>query len=163
MTKALVAILMGSKSDWPLMEQAGLTLDSLNIPYEARVLSAHRTPDALFEYVASAEKNGIEVIIGAAGGAAHLPGVIAAKTLLPVIGVPMPSQSLNGMDSLLSIVQMPAGIPVATMAIGKAGAINSALFAASILSVKHPEHRAAIKTYRDKQAQTILENSNLKG
>ncbi len=163
MTKNLISILMGSKSDWPIMEQSGLMLDDLNIPYEARVLSAHRTPDALFEYLLTAEQKGIEVFIGAAGGAAHLPGVIAAKTFLPVIGVPMPSQSLNGLDSLLSIVQMPAGIPVATMAIGKPGAINAALFAASIISVKHPEYREAIKNYRAKQAQTILENSNLKG
>ncbi len=160
MTKILVSILMGSKSDWPTMEHAGLTLDALKIPYEARVLSAHRTPDALFEYVETAEKRGVEVIIGAAGGAAHLPGVIAAKTLLPVIGVPMPSQALNGLDSLLSIVQMPGGIPVATMAIGKPGAVNAGLFAASILSVKHPEYREAIKKYREKQAQAILENSN---
>jgi 5-(carboxyamino)imidazole ribonucleotide mutase len=145
------------------MEHAGLTLDSLNIPYEARALSAHRTPDALFQYVASAEKNGVEVIIAAAGGAAHLPGVVAGKTLLPVIGVPMESQSLKGLDSLLSIVQMPAGIPVATMAIGKPGAINAALFAASILSVKHAEYRTAIKEYREKQAKAILESSNLKG
>lgn len=163
MSKAIVSILMGSKSDWPIMEQAGLTLDALNIPYEARVLSAHRTPDALFDYVASANNNGIEVIIAGAGGAAHLPGVIAAKTLLPVIGVPMLSPALNGMDSLLSIVQMPAGIPVATMAIGKAGAINAALYAASILSVKDNQYRNAIQSYRDKQAQTILENSNPKG
>src|SRR3990167_1718208 len=153
---------MGSKSDWPLMEQAGLLLDTLNISYEARVLSAHRTPDALFDYVKLLETRGIEVIIAGAGGAAHLPGVIAAKTLLPVIGVPMPSQALNGMDSLLSIVQMPAAIPVATMAIGKAGAINAGLFAASILSVKNPAIRAAIKIYREKQAQAILENSNPK-
>ena len=158
----VVSILMGSKSDWPLMEQAGLLLDTLNISYEARVLSAHRTPDALFDYVKSLETRGVEVVIAGAGGAAHLPGVIAAKTLLPVIGVPMPSQALNGMDSLLSIVQMPAGIPVATMAIGKAGAINAGLFAASILSVKNPAIRAAIKIYREKQAQAILENSDPK-
>lgn len=163
MTKNLVTILMGSKSDWPIMENAGLTLDSLNIPYEARALSAHRTPDALFEYIANATNNGVEVIIAGAGGAAHLPGVIAGKTLLPVIGVPIQTQSLNGMDSLLSIVQMPGGIPVATMAIGKAGAVNAGLFAASILSVKYPEFRAAIKTYRDKQAQAVIESSILKG
>jgi 5-(carboxyamino)imidazole ribonucleotide mutase len=112
MTKPLVAILMGSKSDWPLMEQAALILESLEIPCEARVLSVHRTPDALFDYVETAEQRGIEIIIAGAGGAAHLPGVVAAKTLLPVIGVPVPSQALNGMDSLLSIVQMPGGIPV---------------------------------------------------
>lgn len=162
MVKSLVSILMGSKSDWPIMEQAGLMLDVLNIPYEARVLSAHRTPDALFDYIKAAEQQGVEVMIGGAGGAAHLPGVIAAKTLLPVIGVPMPSDALNGMDSLLSIVQMPAGIPVATMAIGKSGAVNAALFAASILSVKYGEFRQAIKAYREKQAKTILENSNPK-
>lgn len=160
MTKILVGILMGSKSDWPLMEQAGIALTALGIQYEARVLSAHRTPDALFDYVESAETRGIEVIIAGAGGAAHLPGVIAAKTLLPVIGVPMPSQALNGMDSLLSIVQMPAGIPVATMAIGKAGAVNAGLYAAAILSLKYPEYRNNIKQYREKQAQTILENVN---
>ncbi len=163
MTKTLVSILMGSKSDWSNMEHAGATLDMLEIPHEAKVLSAHRTPDALFKYVATAEKQGVEVIIAGAGGAAHLPGVIAAKTLIPVIGVPMPSPLLNGMDSLLSIVQMPAGIPVATMAIGKAGAINAALFAASILGVKYANYRDAIQKYRDKQAQTILEDSNLKG
>lgn len=163
MKKPLVSILMGSKSDWPIMENAGNILESLNIEYDARALSAHRTPDALFEYIANAEKNGVEVIIAAAGGAAHLPGVVAAKTLLPVIGVPIPSQSLNGMDSLFSIVQMPGGIPVATMAIGKAGAVNSGLFAASILSVKYPEYRQAIKEYRQKQAQTVLDNSNLRG
>jgi 5-(carboxyamino)imidazole ribonucleotide mutase len=158
MTKILVGILMGSKSDWPLMEQSALTLKMLNIGYEARVLSAHRTPDALFAYVASAAERGIEVIIAGAGGAAHLPGVVASKTLLPVIGVPVQSQALNGMDSLLSIVQMPAGIPVATMAIGKAGAINAALFAATMLGLKFPEYRDAIKNYRARQAQTLLEN-----
>lgn len=161
MSKILVGILMGSKSDWPIMEHASLTLQSLNIFCEARVLSAHRTPDALFEYVETAESRGLEVIIAGAGGAAHLPGVIAAKTLLPVIGVPMQTPTLNGMDSLLSIVQMPGGIPVATMAIGKAGAINAGLFAASILAVKYPEYRDAIQKYRDEQAQTILENSKL--
>lgn len=163
MTKNLISILMGSKSDWPVMEHAGSILETFNIPFEARALSAHRTPDALFEYIAQAEEKGVEVIIAAAGGAAHLPGVIAAKTLLPVIGVPMPTQSLNGMDSLFSIVQMPAGIPVATMAIGKAGAINAALFAISILSVKDDHYRQALRVYRETQAQTILETSNLKG
>lgn len=162
MTQLLVTLIMGSKSDWPIMEHAGLTLDSLNIAYEARILSAHRTPDALFDYVALTEKQGVEVIIAGAGGAAHLPGVIAGKTLLPVVGVPMTS-TLNGLDSLLSIVQMPAGIPVATMAVGKAGAINAALFAASILSVKYPEYRQAIQHYRDKQAQAILNDSNPRG
>jgi 5-(carboxyamino)imidazole ribonucleotide mutase len=158
-----VGILMGSKSDWPLMEQAGLVLRNLEIGYEARVLSAHRTPDALFAYVDTAEDRGIEVIIAGAGGAAHLPGVIAAKTLIPVIGVPVQSQALNGIDSLLSIVQMPAGIPVATMAIGKAGAVNAGLFAAAILSVKYPHLRINIRNYRDNQAQIILENVNPEG
>lgn len=159
MTAPLVGILMGSKSDWPIMEQAGLILESLKISYEARVLSAHRTPDALFEYVETAEQRGMEVIIAGAGGAAHLPGVIAAKTLLPVIGVPMPS-AINGLDSLLSIVQMPGGIPVATMAIGKAGAVNAALFAAAILGVKTPGVRERIGAFRNKQAEAILENVN---
>lgn len=163
MTKTLVSLVMGSKSDWPVMEHAGHTLDALGIGFEARVLSAHRTPDALFEYLKKAEEKGIEIFIAGAGGAAHLPGVVAAKTLLPVIGVPMPSQSLNGMDSLLSIVQMPAGIPVATMAIGKAGTINAALFAASILSMKYPECRQAVQQYRQKQAQAILENVDPRG
>jgi 5-(carboxyamino)imidazole ribonucleotide mutase len=163
MAKILVGILMGSKSDWPMMEQAGIVLKSLGIGYEARVLSAHRTPDALFEYVATAEERGIEVIIAGAGGAAHLPGVIAAKTLLPVIGCPMPSQALNGMDSLLSIVQMPGGIPVATMAIGKAGCVNAGLYAAAILSLKYPEYRTQLKKYREKQAQALLENVNPEG
>jgi 5-(carboxyamino)imidazole ribonucleotide mutase len=160
MTTPLVGILMGSKSDWPIMEQSALILESLQIPYEARVLSAHRTPDALFEYVETAEQRGMEIIIAGAGGAAHLPGVIAAKTLLPVIGVPMPSQALNGIDSLLSIVQMPGGIPVATMAIGKPGAVNAALFAAAILGVKTATYRERIKNFRSKQAQAILENVN---
>ncbi len=155
-----VAIIMGSKSDWPVMESAGQVLDSLNIGYEARVLSAHRTPDALFDYLKEAEKRGIKVFIGAAGGAAHLPGVIAAKTLLPVIGVPMTS-ALNGMDSLLSIAQMPGGIPVATMAIGKAGATNAGLFAASILANENPDYREAIKKFREKQAEKILAESEI--
>ena len=163
MTQPLVTILMGSKSDWPVMEQASLTLDKLGIGNEARVLSAHRTPDALFDYIKTAEQRGIEVIIAGAGGAAHLPGVIAGKTLLPVIGVPIQTQALQGMDSLLSIVQMPAGIPVATMAIGNAGSINAGLYAASILSVKYPEYREAIRAYRQKQAQAVLEHANIKG
>ena len=163
MSKNLVSILMGSKSDWPIMENAALVLDSLGIQSEAHVLSAHRTPDALFDYVKKAEQRGIEIIIAGAGGAAHLPGVIAAKTLLPVIGVPIPSQAFNGMDSLLSIVQMPGGIPVATMAVGKAGAVNAGLFAASILALNNPEYRAAIQKYREQQAEKILAESQLKG
>lgn len=164
MGQVLVSILMGSKSDWAIMEEAGLVLDKLKITHEARALSAHRTPDALFEYVKSAEDRGVEVFIAAAGGAAHLPGVIAAKTLLPVLGVPMPSTTfVNGMDALLSISQMPAGIPVGTLAVGKAGAVNAALLAASIISNKHTEFRDVIRQYREKQAQTVLENSKLKG
>lgn len=164
MTKILVAIVMGSKSDWRLMEEASLMLDTLNIPHEARALSAHRTPDALFDYLKSAEQRGVEVFIAAAGGAAHLPGVVASKTLVPVLGVPIPSSTFaNGLDALLSIVQMPAGIPVGTLAVGKAGAINAALLAASILSNKYPEYRAAVRQYREKQAQTVIENSQLKG
>lgn len=164
MKKILVSILMGSKSDWGLMEEASLMLDKLNIPHEARALSAHRTPDALFDYLKSAEERGVEVFIAAAGGAAHLPGVVAAKTMVPVLGVPIPSSTfINGLDALLSIVQMPAGIPVGTLAVGKAGAINAAILAASILGNKYPEYRDAVKTYREKNAQTVLENAQLKG
>jgi 5-(carboxyamino)imidazole ribonucleotide mutase len=152
----LVGIIMGSKSDWETMSHAASTLESLGVPFEVRVLSAHRTPDQLFAYVESAEQRGLEVIVAAAGGAAHLAGVAASKTLLPVLGVPMESRSLKGLDSLLSMVQMPAGIPVGTLAIGKAGAINAALFAAAILAGKHPEFRDAIHQYREAQAQAIL-------
>jgi 5-(carboxyamino)imidazole ribonucleotide mutase len=163
-TKPLVAIIMGSKSDWVLMEEASAILDQFNIPHEARALSAHRTPDALFEYLKSAEQRGVEVFIAAAGGAAHLPGVVAAKTLLPVLGVPIPSSTfVNGMDALLAIVQMPAGIPVGTLAVGKAGAINAAILAAEILGNKYPEHRNAVRAHREKQAQKVLEQSELKG
>ena len=154
--KSQVSIILGSKSDWPVMEHASLTLKSLNIPHEQHVLSAHRTPDALQDYLKTVEERGIRIIIAAAGGAAHLPGVIAASTLLPVIGVPMTSV-LNGLDSLLSIAQMPGGIPVATMSIGKAGAINAALYATSILALQFPEYTQAIKRYRQEQAQAILE------
>ena len=147
---------MGSKSDWDTMAHTAQTLETLGVPFEVRVLSAHRTPDQLFEYVESAEQRGLEVIIAAAGGAAHLAGVAAAKTLLPVLGVPMESKALKGLDSLLSIVQMPAGIPVGTLAIGRAGAVNSALFAAAILAGKRPETRDAIRRYRETQAAAIL-------
>jgi 5-(carboxyamino)imidazole ribonucleotide mutase len=152
----LVSVIMGSKSDWETMAHAATTLEKLGVPCEARVLSAHRTPDQLFEYVASAQKRGIEVFIAAAGGAAHLAGVVAAKTLLPVLGVPIESQSLKGLDSLLSMVQMPAGIPVGTLAIGKAGAINAALFAAAILAGKYPQFRDALRGYREEQAKAVL-------
>lgn len=164
MTKNLISIVMGSKSDWALMEEASLMLDKLNVPHEARALSAHRTPDALFDYLKSAEERGVEVFIAAAGGAAHLPGVVASKTLLPVLGVPIPSSTfVNGIDALLSIVQMPAGIPVGTLAVGKAGAINAAILAASILGNKYPEYREAVRKHREQQAKTVLENSQLKG
>ena len=156
----IVGLIMGSKSDWDVLQHCGATLDQLRIPYEARVLSAHRTPDLLIEYISTAEKRGLEVIIAGAGGAAHLAGVAASKTLLPVLGVPMESKALHGMDSLLSTVQMPAGIPVGTLAIGKAGAINAALFAAAILSGKHPEYRKAISSYREEQVKSVLEHQD---
>ena len=160
----LVSIVMGSQSDWGLMEEASKILDQFQVPHEARALSAHRTPDLLFEYIQSAEERGVEIFIAAAGGAAHLPGVIASKTLLPVLGVPMPSSTFtNGLDALLSIVQMPAGIPVGTLAVGKAGAINAALFAVSILGNKYPEYRNKIREYRNKQEKVVLEHSQLKG
>lgn len=163
MSKILVAIMMGSKSDWTIMQEASSVLDQFNIPHEARALSAHRTLDAVFEYIQSAEKRGVEVFIAAAGGAAHLPGVLAAKTLLPVLGVPMPSSTFtNGLDALLSMVQMPAGIPVGTLAVGKAGAINAAILSVSILGNKYPTYRQALKQYREKQAQTVLENAQLR-
>src|SRR5437764_10383521 len=148
---------MGSQSDWETMRNAAQMLEQLGIPHEARILSAHRTPDQLLEYAAGAEGRGIQVIIAGAGGAAHLAGVTAAKTVLPVLGVPIESKALHGMDSLLSIVQMPAGIPVATLAIGKPGAINAALFAAAILAAKHPQYREALRKYREDQAKAILE------
>jgi 5-(carboxyamino)imidazole ribonucleotide mutase len=160
----LVSIIMGSKSDWAIMEEASKVLDQFKIPHEARALSAHRTPEALMEYLGSASKRGVEVYIAAAGGAAHLPGVIASKTVSPVLGVPIPSSTFtNGLDALLSIVQMPPGIPVGTLAVGKAGAINAAIMAASILGNKYPAVRNAVTDYRAKQAQAVLENSQLKG
>jgi len=152
----LAGIIMGSKSDWETMRFAAETLEKLGIPFEVEVVSAHRTPDKLFHYAETAEDKGLEVIIAGAGGAAHLPGMTAAKTALPVLGVPVQSQALNGMDSLLSIVQMPAGIPVGTLAIGKAGAINAALLAAAIISNKHTEYKAAIKNFRDEQTESVL-------
>ena len=154
----LAGIIMGSKSDWETMSHAAETLDVLGVPYEVRVVSAHRTPDLLFEYAASAEGRGLQVIIAGAGGAAHLPGMAAAKTTLPVLGVPVESRALKGMDSLLSIVQMPAGVPVATLAIGRAGAINAALLAAAILGRTHPEIRNALHRYLAEQTQTVLDN-----
>jgi 5-(carboxyamino)imidazole ribonucleotide mutase len=159
--RPFVAIIMGSKSDWEPMEHSAKTLEELGVPHEVRVLSAHRTPDQLFEYASSAEARGLEVIIAAAGGAAHLAGVTAAKTILPVLGVPMESASLKGLDSLLSTVQMPGGIPVGTLAIGKPGAINAALFATAILGTKHREFREAIRKYRAAQAEKVLTGSDL--
>jgi 5-(carboxyamino)imidazole ribonucleotide mutase len=153
----LVGVIMGSKSDWETLRHAGQTLDQLSIPYERRVVSAHRTPDLLYDYVSNAAGRGLEVIIAGAGGAAHLPGMAAAKTTLPVLGVPVESAILRGVDSLLSIVQMPAGIPVGTLAIGKAGAINAALFAAAILGLKHPDVRRAFEKYRTDQTQSVLD------
>lgn len=147
---------MGSTSDWETMEHAAKTLEQLGVAHETRVVSAHRTPDLLFEYAASAEQRGIEVIIAGAGGAAHLPGMTASKTVLPVLGVPVESKALKGLDSLLSIAQMPGGIPVATLAIGKAGAINAALLAAAILGSKHPEIREALRRFRSEQTAKVL-------
>ncbi|HYG78414.1 MAG TPA: 5-(carboxyamino)imidazole ribonucleotide mutase [Planctomycetota bacterium] len=154
----LVGVIMGSKSDWETMQHTAETLKQLSIEHEVRVVSAHRTPDLLFEYASSADKRGLEVIIAGAGGAAHLPGMAAAKTSLPVLGVPVQSKMLSGVDSLLSIVQMPAGIPVATLAIGKAGAVNAALLAASILAGKHPEIKVALQRYRTAQTNAVLEH-----
>jgi 5-(carboxyamino)imidazole ribonucleotide mutase len=155
-----VGVIMGSKSDWNTLEHCTKTLSTLGIEFEAKVVSAHRTPDLLFSYAETAEDRGIEVIIAGAGGAAHLPGMCAAKTHLPVLGVPVQSAMLSGVDSLLSIVQMPAGIPTGTLAIGKAGAINAALLAASILANKYPEIRTALLAFRAEQTQTVLDNSD---
>jgi 5-(carboxyamino)imidazole ribonucleotide mutase len=154
----LVGIIMGSTSDWETMEHASQTLTTLGVPHETKVVSAHRTPDLLFEYASTAEKRGIEVIIAGAGGAAHLPGMTASKTVLPVLGVPVESKALKGLDSLLSIAQMPGGIPVGTLAIGKAGAINAALLAAAILGVKHPNIREAVRKFRAEQTGRVLAN-----
>jgi 5-(carboxyamino)imidazole ribonucleotide mutase len=157
---ALVGIIMGSTSDWETMEHASKTLMGLGVPHETKVVSAHRTPDLLFAYASNAEKRGIEVIIAGAGGAAHLPGMTASKTVLPVLGVPVESKALKGLDSLLSIAQMPGGIPVGTLAIGKAGAINAALLAAAILGVKHPVIREALRKFRADQTGSVLANSD---
>jgi 5-(carboxyamino)imidazole ribonucleotide mutase len=154
--KPLVGIIMGSTSDWETMEHAANTLGDLGVPFETRVVSAHRTPDLLFSYASGAESRGIEVIIAGAGGAAHLPGMTAAKTVLPVFGVPVESKALKGLDSLLSIAQMPGGIPVGTLAIGKAGAINAALLAAASLGNKYPAIREALRKFRSKQTKRVL-------
>ena len=155
MTK--IGIIMGSNSDWPVMRHAAQFLEQFGISYEARVVSAHRTPDLMFEYAETARERGIQAIIAGAGGAAHLPGMVAAKTTLPVLGVPVPSKYLKGEDSLLSIVQMPKGIPVATFAIGEAGAANAALFAVSLLSNHDSELAAKLADFRERQKQTVLE------
>ena len=155
---ALVGIIMGSSSDWETLRSAAETLEKLRVAHEVRVVSAHRTPDLLFEYAASARSRGLEVIIAGAGGAAHLPGMTAAKTTLPVLGVPVQSKTLGGLDSLLSIVQMPAGVPVATFAIGNAGATNAALCAAAILANRHPAVAEALEAFRGSQTAAVLAN-----
>ena len=156
----LVGIVMGSRSDWETMQHASAKLEALGVPHEVRVVSAHRTPDVLFEYAASAESRGLRAIIAGAGGAAHLPGMLAAKTVVPVLGVPVQSKALNGMDSLLSIVQMPAGIPVATFAIGTAGAANAALFAAALLAGAHPAIAGALAAFRARQTAEVAGNDD---
>jgi 5-(carboxyamino)imidazole ribonucleotide mutase len=159
MSNPLVVVLMGSKSDWDVMRQAGETLKEFGVPHESRVLSAHRTPAETSEYISQAEGRGVEVVIAAAGGAAHLAGVCAAHTVLPVLGVPMESASLKGLDSLLSTVQMPAGIPVGTLAIGPAGARNAALLAVAILGGNRPELRDKLRQFRERQKQKILKET----
>jgi len=156
-TAPLVGVIMGSQSDWETMRHAAETLTRLDVPHECAIVSAHRTPARLAEYAAGAEARGLQVIIAGAGGAAHLPGMVAAQTLLPVLGVPVESHALKGMDSLLSIVQMPGGVPVGTLAIGKAGAINAALLAVAILCLSRPEFREKLRAFRDAQTQTVLE------
>lgn len=158
MMQPLVGLIMGSRSDWETLQHAADTLDQLGVPYEVRVVSAHRTPDLLYEYARSAEARGLEVIIAGAGGAAHLPGMTAANTVLPVLGVPVESQAFRGLDSLLSMVQMPAGVPVGTLAVGRAGAVNAALLATSILGNKYPHLREALRRYRDAQTRAVLDH-----
>lgn len=153
---ALIGIIMGSKSDWETMSHAAEVLEALAVAHEVKVVSAHRTPDAMFEYAESAEERGIEVIIAGAGGAAHLPGMVASKTVLPVLGVPVQSRTLHGLDSLLSIAQMPGGVPVGTLAIGKAGAINAGLLAASMVGRAHPEIRERYRQWRQAQTDNVL-------
>jgi len=157
--KPLVAIIMGSKSDWPTMEHASVVFNEFGVPHETKIVSAHRTPDLLFEFAKSAESRGIEIIIAGAGGAAHLPGMCASQTVLPVLGVPVESRALKGLDSLLSIAQMPAGVPVGTLAIGEAGAKNAALLAVSILANSRPEFRKKLRAFRSKQTKAVLKSA----
>jgi 5-(carboxyamino)imidazole ribonucleotide mutase len=159
----LVGVIMGSKSDWETLRHGSEVLDQLGVPHEVRVVSAHRTPDLMFEYAETAASRGLEVIVAGAGGAAHLPGMVAAKTWVPVLGVPVESSALKGLDSLLSIVQMPAGVPVGTLAIGRAGAINAALLAASIVSRGRPEVADALARYRAEQKQRVVSEKPLRG
>jgi 5-(carboxyamino)imidazole ribonucleotide mutase len=154
----LVGVVMGSRSDWETMANAAAVLDELGVAHEVRVVSAHRTPDLLARYASEAEDRGLEVIVAGAGGAAHLPGMLAAHTLVPVLGVPVQSRALSGMDSLLSIVQMPRGVPVGTLAIGAAGAANAALLAAAIVSTSRPELRAALRSWRERQTAAVLDD-----
>lgn len=163
LTSALVAVIMGSKSDLRTMQAAIDLLSELEIPHEVRVVSAHRTPDWMFGYAASAEQRGIEVIIAAAGGAAHLPGMVSAKTLVPVLGVPVAATVLNGVDALLSIVQMPKGVPVGTLAIGEPGAANAALLAAAIVSISRPDLRERLRAWRVKRTNAVMEETDLGG
>jgi 5-(carboxyamino)imidazole ribonucleotide mutase len=161
-SKPLVAVIMGSRSDLKVMQVALDLLDELKVPYEASVVSAHRTPDRMFEFAAAAEARGIEVIIAAAGGAAHLPGMVAAKTTVPVLGVPISATALNGIDALLSIVQMPKGVPVGTLAIGEPGAANAALLASAIVGIAHPDIRARLKDWRQKRTADVLADTAIK-
>jgi 5-(carboxyamino)imidazole ribonucleotide mutase len=157
-SRPLVGLIMGSKSDWEFLQPAGKILAELGVPYEARVVSAHRTPDWMFEYAESAEERGLLVIIAGAGGAAHLPGMVAAKTLVPVLGVPVPATALAGVDALLSIVQMPKGVPVGTLAIGKPGAVNAALLASEIVALVHPEVRERLRAWREARTREARES-----
>jgi len=159
-TSPIVGVVMGSKSDWPTMEKTVEMLENFKVPYEVRVVSAHRTPDLMFEYAETAESRGLEVIIAGAGGAAHLPGMLAAKTLVPVFGVPVQSKALRGQDSLLSIVQMPGGVPVGTLAIGEAGAKNAGILASQIVGITRPDIREAVRAFRNQQTETVLANSD---
>lgn len=158
-----IGVIMGSRSDLKVMSQAVELLAALDVPHEVRVVSAHRTPDWMFEYATTAEARGLEVIIAAAGGAAHLPGMVAAKTVLPVLGVPIPATMLNGVDALLSIVQMPRGVPVGTLAIGEPGAVNAALLAASIVAARHPEVRERLRAWRAARTAEVMADTDLSG